>query len=58
MVSALLDRMPQGAAAALNKELVDECTDATLVTTLSLITRGVSECQKLVDASAVAYPRK
>ena len=58
MVSALLDRMPKGAAEALNKELVEECTDSTLVTTLSLITRGVSECQQLVDASSIAYPRK
>lgn len=58
MVSAMLDGVPSTSADALKKELLHEYTDATLVNTLSLLTRGVCECHQLVDTSTAAFPRR
>ena len=58
MVAGLLSRFPGNSSKELSDEVLDECTDTTLVNMLCVMTRGVSECHQLVEASSVAYARK
>ena len=58
MVSGLLCRFQGLTSQELSAELVNESTETTLVNMLSLMTRGVSECQQLVEVSGIAYGKK
>ena len=55
MVSGLLSRFPGSSAEDVRQELAGECSDTTIVNMLCLMTRGVSECQQLVDVTSAAY---
>lgn len=57
MVSGLLSRFPGSSAQDVRHELAAECTDTTIVNMLCLMTRGVSECQQLVDVTSTAYSK-
>ena len=58
MAAGLLSRFPGNVSKELSEEVLHESTDTTLVNMLCLMTRGVSECHQLVEASSIAYVRK
>jgi hypothetical protein len=58
MVAGLLDKLPTMSSDAFREELVTESCDATLVNLLCLVTKGVDECQQLVQCSSEAFSRR